>query len=147
MVCRKGGVLPANMSPRANTYRAVRHDGVLAAAATWAEQGVGEDELDTRHLKAALAVPGAVLFHANPASAEETWLSARWFGRGNAVWVSQGRFLRLLATHCLPRSLAAAAWGAVKHRSLFFACFKLLFDAAVFTGPLCQGRFRGLKAR
>jgi len=138
--------LPVDMPRRANTYRAIRRDKFLAAGGHREDRGVGEDEMDSPQLKPGLAVPGAILYHANPASASEVWLSARWSGRGRAVWVPTAEFLRLLFTHCLPRSIVAALWGALKHRSFFFAGFKLYFDAAVFTG-LWQGRLFGTKAR
>jgi glycosyltransferase involved in cell wall biosynthesis len=138
--------LPVDMPRRANTYRAIRRAKFLSAGGHHEDRGVGEDAMDDAQLKPALAVPGAVLYHANPASAAEVWLSARWSGRGRAVWVGKRDFLRLLFTHCLPRSVVAAFWGALKHRSLFFAVFKLYFDLAVFTG-LWQGRLFGTKAR
>lgn len=138
--------LPLDMPRRANAYRAIRRDKFLAAGGHHEDRGVGEDAMDHPQLKPALAVPGAVLYHANPASAAEVWLSARWFGRGKAVWVPLDEFWGLCFTHCLPRSLAAALWGSLKHRSAFFAAFKLWFDAAVFAG-LWQGRLLGTKAR
>jgi glycosyltransferase involved in cell wall biosynthesis len=138
--------LPAGMPERANTYRAVRRDRFLAAGGHHEDRGVGEDEMDSRRLKPGLAVPGAVLYHANPGSAREVWLSARWYGRGKAVWVPAGTLLRLAWTHCPPRSLAAAFYGALRHRSAFFFAFKLLFDLAVCVG-LVQGRLFGKLAR
>jgi glycosyltransferase involved in cell wall biosynthesis len=142
----EGRRIPLDMPPRANTYRAIRRDKFLAAGGHHEERGVGEDEMDTRRVKPALAVPGAVLYHSNPASAEEVWLSARWFGRGNAAWVGGGRFLQLCFSHCLPRSVVAALWGGLKHRSFFYVRFKLIFDASVFIG-LLQGRISGVKVR
>jgi glycosyltransferase involved in cell wall biosynthesis len=141
-----GRRLPLDMPRRADTYRAIRRDKFLAAGGHREDRGVGEDEMDTSKVKPALAVSGAVLYHANPASAQEVWLSARWYGRGKAVWVEDRVFWGLVLTHCLPRSVLAALWGAVKHRSLFYGAFKLIFDAAVSTG-LWQGRLSGVKAR
>lgn len=138
--------LPEAMPSRANTYRAILKSRFLAAGGHHEDRGVGEDEMDTRKVRPALAVPGAVLYHANPASARETWLSARWYGRGKAVWVPTRELLRLLWTHCLFRSLGAALWGAFRHRSVFYFGFKLLFDLAVFWG-LLQGRLLGKRAR
>jgi len=107
---------------------------------------VGEDHLDTGKVSPALPVPGAVLYHANPASAPEVWLSARWSGRGRAGWATRAGFARLLWTHSVPRSLAAGVWGALRGGGPFFLGFKLWFDLAVFVG-LCQGRWKGIKAR
>lgn len=138
--------LPEGMPRRANTYRAILKSRFIAAGGHHEDRGVGEDEMDTRKVKPALAVPGAVLYHANPASADEVWLSARWYGRGKAVWVPGAELLRLLWVHNPLRSLAAALWGAWRHRSAFYLGFKLLFDLAVLTG-LMQGRLFGKLAR
>lgn len=138
--------LPINMPKRANTYRAIRKDKFLSAGGHHEDRGVGEDEMDTRKVKPGLAVPGAVLYHANPGSASEVWLSARWFGRGKAVWVPASELLRLAWVHSPLRSLVAALWGGLRHRSAFYVGFKLLFDLAVLSG-LFQGRLLGKLAR
>jgi glycosyltransferase involved in cell wall biosynthesis len=135
-----------NFPLRGNAYRAVAKIPFFKAGGFREERGVSEDELDTSILKPALGVRGAVLYHANPASMAETWLQARWFGRGKASYESPALWLARLARHSLPRSLAAACWGAVRQGSPFFAAFKLLFDPGVFYG-LLEGRLTGRKAR
>lgn len=138
--------LPVVMPRRANVYRAIRRDRFMEAGGQHENRGVGEDEMDTRKVKPSLGVRGAVLYHANPASLSEVWLSARWYGRGKAVWISPFHWLKLLWVHSPPRSVLAALWGALKFRSGFFFGFKLIFDAAVQVG-LWQGRLLGKQAR
>lgn len=133
-------------SRRANTYRAILRKKFLAAGGQREERGVSEDEMDTTKVKPGLGVKGALLYHANPASFEEMWSSARWFGRGKASYLGTLDWAGMLVRHCLPRSLLAAGWGTLRHQSGFFLGFKLLFDAAVFYG-LVEGRLTGRKER
>jgi glycosyltransferase involved in cell wall biosynthesis len=138
--------LPEDTPERANAYRAVRKAPFLKAGGYREERGVSEDELDTSVLRPALGVRGAVLYHANPASLREVWLQARWFGRGKASYEGAATWCRRLLVHSPPRSLAAAAWGGLRHGSAFYFGFKAVFDLAVFYG-LLEGRLTGKKAR
>lgn len=131
---------------RANTYRAMLRKKFLAAGGHREERGVSEDEMDTTLVKPGLGVKGALLYHANPASFEEVWNSARWFGRGKASYLSVWKWGGMILRHNPIRSIFAAGFGALRHTSVFFFIFKLCFDFSVFYG-LLEGRLTGRKVR
>jgi glycosyltransferase involved in cell wall biosynthesis len=141
-----GRRIPESHPSRANIYRAILRSKFLAAGGQNEARGVGEDEMQAPGLKPALGVKKAVLYHKNPDSLPETWLSARWFGRGKASYLGGAAWLGMLLRHSPPRSLLAAVWGGLRLGSPFFTLFKLIFDAAVFYG-LWEGRLTGRIAR
>lgn len=138
--------LPLDLPERSDVYRAIRRDRFLSVGGNRAERGVGEDKMEGPGLRRALCVRGALLYHANPASAGEVCLSARWYGRGRAGWAGSATYVRLLWTHNPLRSVTAALWAGWRDRSVFSVFFKLWFDMAVLVG-LWQGKWLKLKAR
>ncbi len=90
--------------------------------------------------------PGAVYYHANPSTAREVWLQARWIGKNKFLTGSMARKLKALFIHSLPVSLAVSFCKAILRRNLFFIFFKMLYDTAI-TISVIQSFFTKVKFR
>jgi glycosyltransferase involved in cell wall biosynthesis len=78
-------LLPESFPETWANYRAVRRDCFLAAGG-YDDVGYGEDMTLAPKLGAlAVAAPGAICFHFNPASIHEIFENGRWIGRGHDI--------------------------------------------------------------
>ncbi len=133
--------LPDDSPDRQAVFRAVRRDAFLAAGGFIA--GGYDDDLSLAERLGTLAVaaPGAVCYHTNPARLREIYGQARWVGASNAVPQTLHEFWR----YC-PLNLRGKGWRALARpgeRAL--PLFRLVYGAGICAGML-RAR-RGHKAK
>ncbi|MES2201828.1 MAG: glycosyltransferase family 2 protein [candidate division FCPU426 bacterium] len=141
-----GRRLPLDMPSRCDLFRAISRKAYLKAGGNREKLGANSDVIRSRDLKPALAVPGAILYHANPHSMTDVMLSARWYGRGEAAAKQGSAYARLLWAYNPLKSVLGATLGALRHGSPFFFVFRIVFDAAHLWG-LLEGRMTGKTQR
>lgn len=78
-------LLPEDFPDRWDNFRAVRRDAFLAVGG-YDDVGYGEDMTLAGKLGTpAIAAPGALCWHYNPASLQEIYENARWIGKGHDI--------------------------------------------------------------
>jgi GT2 family glycosyltransferase len=78
-------LLPEDFPDRWENFRAVRREAFLGAGG-YDDVGYGEDMTLAAKLGAqAVAAPGAICWHHNPASLREIFENARWIGKGHDI--------------------------------------------------------------
>ena len=96
--------------------------------------GYGEDwTLSAKLGYLAVQAPDAIIYHRNPATANEVFFQARWLATRPHKLGEFGRFIGLLRAS-LPVSLIMAIWGMIRYRTAFYPVFKLVYDWGIFTG-------------
>ncbi|HEY8292056.1 MAG TPA: glycosyltransferase, partial [Thermomicrobiales bacterium] len=133
--------LPDDYPDRQAVFRAVRRNAFLAAGGFIA--GGYDDDLSLAERLGTLAVaaPGAVCYHTNPARLREIYGQARWIGASEAVPHTTREFWR----YC-PLNPRGKNWRALTHpgeRALPF--FRLIYGAGICTGMLRARRGRKAK--
>lgn len=133
--------LPDDYPNRQAVFRAIRRDAFLAAGGFRA--GGYDDDLSLAERLGTLAVaaPGAICYHTNPARLREIYGQARWIGASNAVPQTRAAFLRYCPLN--PRGKDWRALARPGERAL--PLFRLIYGAGICAGML-RAR-RGRKAR
>lgn len=75
----------------------------------------------------AQAVSGATYYHNNPSSLREVWVQARWIGHNEYI----ARHLVSLFAYSIPVSLSMGIVKSIRHKTLQFLVFKIVYDLAV----------------
>ncbi len=130
--------LPDDYPERQAVFRAIRRDAFLAAGGFRA--GGYDDDLSLAERLGTLAVaaPGAICYHTNPARLREIYGQARWIGASDAIPQSAGEFWR----YC-PLNPRGKQWRSLTHpgqRAL--PLFRLIYGAGI-----CAGIFRARRGR
>ncbi|HEV7677508.1 MAG TPA: glycosyltransferase [Candidatus Dormibacteraeota bacterium] len=125
-----GCVFPPDFPDTWSNYRAVRRSD-FARVGGYDDVGYGEDmTLAPKLGVAAVAVPGAVIWHHNPDSLGEIWANARWIGRGVRV----REIPHVLRRYWPGRSMRLGWRIARRSGRRRFLIFKLVYDAGVVLG-------------
>ncbi len=121
---------PADYPDENPVFRAIRRRAFLSIGG-YDDLGYSEDHSISRKLgRVAVHAPGAVCYHNNPSTLKDVYLSARWYGRGDQIRPDFGTFLR----HTPPFSLKDGLTRAVRHGSVHYPIFKLVYDIGVLAG-------------
>jgi glycosyltransferase involved in cell wall biosynthesis len=133
--------LPEDYSDRQAVFRAVRRDAFLAAGGFLA--GGYDDDLSLAERLGTLAVaaPGAVVYHTNPARLREIYSHARWIGASAAVPQTLGEFWRYCPLN--PRGKGWRTLAQPGERAL--PVFRLVYGAGICAGMLRARRGRMAK--
>jgi glycosyltransferase involved in cell wall biosynthesis len=133
--------LPDDYPDRQAVFRAVRRDAFLRAGGFLA--GGYDDDLSLAERLGMLAVaaPGAVVYHTNPARLMEIYGHARWIGASAAVPQTLGEFWR----YC-PFNPRGKGWRAIaKPGERALPLFRLVYGAGICAGMLRARRGRMAK--
>lgn len=130
--------LPDGYPDRQAVFRAVRRDAFRTAGGFLA--GGYDDDLSLAERLGTLAVaaPGAVCYHTNPARLREIYGQARWIGASNAVPQTLHEFWR----YC-PLNPRGKGWRALTRRG---ECALPIFRLVYGTG-ICAGMLRARRGR
>lgn len=113
-------------------YKAIRKN-VFIGAGGFDNVGYGEDLTLYPKLKIkSQAAQNAISYHYNPDNAHETFITARWVGKGNRYKpiVSLMRLIK----YSLPISILTGLYKATKYKNYFFLIFKTIWDFGIFVG-------------
>lgn len=86
--------------------------------------------------KESTLAPGAIYYHANPASLSEVWKQARWIGKNEFISGGLTRRIRSLILYSLPMSLLIGTYKSISNFNFRFLIFKLIYDLAVWTSVI-----------
>ncbi len=133
--------LPDDYPDRQAVFRAVRRNAFLAAGGFIA--GGYDDDLSLAERLGTLAVaaPGAVCYHTNPARLREIYGQARWIGASTAVPQTAREFWRYCPLN--PRGKNWRALARPGERAL--PIFRLVYGAGICAGMLRARRGRKAK--
>lgn len=133
--------LPAEYPDRQAVFRAIRRDAFLAVGGFVA--GGYDDDLSLAERLGTLAVaaPGAVCYHTNPARLREIYRQARWIGASAAVPRTLHEFWRYCPLN--PRGKDWRALARPGERAL--PLFRLVYGAGICAGMLRARRGRTAK--
>jgi glycosyltransferase involved in cell wall biosynthesis len=133
--------LPDDYPDRQAVFRAIRRDTFLTAGGFRA--GGYDDDLSLAERLGTLAVaaPGAVCYHTNPARLREVYDQARWIGASKAVPQTRCEFWRYCPLN--PRGKDWRALARPGERAL--PLFRLIYGAGICAGMLRARRGRKAK--
>lgn len=127
--------LPKHHPSTSPVFRAIKKSE-FDKVGGYAEVGYGEDHSLSQKLgELAHIAPGAIVYHYNPASANEVFRQAVWLATRPYKLGYFGRLIAL-ARASLPVSLILAFIGTIRYRSYFYFIFKLTYDSGIFFGQL-----------
>lgn len=142
-------MIQENSANTAPTFRAIKKEEFLKVGGFDPTGEYTDDWSVGRKLGAhSVAAPGAIYYHANPASLAEIWKQARWIGKNEFISGTLMRRLKSLIRYSLPLSLVIGVIKSVVilrqaqddgersrtiSRQLLFVPFKLYYDFAIFT--------------
>ncbi|MCA1667638.1 MAG: glycosyltransferase [Thermomicrobia bacterium] len=133
--------LPDDYPDRQAVFRAVRRDAFHAAGGFRAGGYDDDLSLAARLGTLAVAAPGAVCYHTNPARLREVYGQARWIGASNAVPQTMHEFWR----YC-PLNPRGKGWRALlRPGERALPLFRLVYGAGICTGMLRARRGRNAK--
>ena len=99
----------------------------------FSDVGYGEDQTVLEKLgKQAVAAPDAVMYHHNPETFKEVFLSAKWIGSGSKFLKKRG-FIGIIKMLILPKYGILKAY---RYRYPWFVVFKIVFDMGILSGIL-----------
>jgi glycosyltransferase involved in cell wall biosynthesis len=133
--------LPDDYPDRQAVFRAIRRDAFLCAGG-FVAGGYDDDlSLAARLGTLAVAAPGAVVYHTNPARLREIYGHARWIGASAAVPQTLGEFWRYCPLN--PRGKGWRTLAQPGERAL--PIFRLVYGAGICAGMLRARRGRTAK--
>jgi glycosyltransferase involved in cell wall biosynthesis len=133
--------LPDDYPDRQAVFRAVRRDAFLAAGGFIAGGYDDDLSLAERLGRLAVAAPGSVCYHTNPARLREIYGQARWIGASNAVPQTAGEFWRYCPLN--PRGKDWRALTRPGERAL--PVFRFVYGAGICAGMIRAHRGRKAK--
>ncbi len=122
--------LPDDYPDRQAVFRAVRRDAFLKAGGFIAGGYDDDRSLAERLGTLAVAAPGAVCYHTNPARLREIYGQARWIGASNAVPQTASEFWRYCPLN--PRGKGWRALTRPGERAL--PLFRVVYGAGICAG-------------